>query len=104
MRCFHNWRWGTKTPEAQATRVGGIIISVGPNEYVVAGSGLIITFEPDSLGDPITGIVSIDEGKYVNGRWIPGRWLNGDQSHQGRHLHLPFHNFGIQRIKLYRYR
>jgi hypothetical protein len=99
-----NWRWGTKTPEAQATRVGGIIISIGPDEYVVAGSGLIITFEPNSPGDPISGIASIDEGKYVNGRWIPGRRLNGDQSHQGRHLHLPFDSFSIRCIKLYRYR
>jgi hypothetical protein len=30
--------------------------------------------------------------------------MNGDQSHQGRHLRLPPGEFGIQRIKLYRYR
>jgi hypothetical protein len=40
----------------------------------------------------------------VNGRWVTGRRLNGDASHQGRHLRLPNGYFGIQRIKLYRYR
>lgn len=83
---------------------GGIVICTGPDEYVVAGSGLIVTFAPNPPGEEIAGIVNIQEGNFVNGRWIGGRWLNGDQNHQGRHLNLPLGNFGIQRIKLYRYR
>ena len=55
-------------------------------------------------GLPIVGILSAQEGKYVNGQWQPGRWLNGDQTHQGRHMRLPPGRFDIQRIKLYRYR
>ena len=82
---------------------GGLIISTAPDEYVIAGSGLIVTFAPNSPGDPIAGIASIDEGTFVNGRWVDGRRLNGDESHQGRHVRLPPGQFSIQRVKLYRY-
>jgi beta-galactosidase GanA len=102
----YTWSWSPGYRESgHWPRVGGIIISVGTDdEYVIAGSGLIVTFAPNTPGDPIAGIVSIDEGTYMNGRWIAGRRMNGDQSHQGRHLRLPYDSFGIQRIKLYRYR
>lgn len=83
---------------------GGLIIAVGPGEYVVAGSGIVVTFAPDGPGDPIAGIASIEEGRYEGGRWVPGRRLNGDENHQGRHLRIPPGEFGIQRLKLYRYR
>jgi hypothetical protein len=32
------------------------------------------------------------------------RRLNGDETHQGRQLRLPMGAFGLQRVKLYRYR
>jgi hypothetical protein len=83
---------------------GGLAIAIGPDEYLVAGTGLTITFEADTPGAPIVGILSAQEGKYVSGQWVPGRRLNGDQTHQGRHLRLVTNQFGIQRIKLYRYR
>lgn len=83
---------------------GGLVIATGPDEFIVAGTGLIVTFEADTPGDPLAGILSAQEGKYVNGQWVPGRWLNGDQTHQGRHIRLPANQFGIQRVKLYRYR
>jgi hypothetical protein len=101
----YTWSWSPGYRESgNWPRVGGIIISVGAEEYVIAGMGLIVTFAPNTPGDPIAGIASIDEGNYVNGRWIAGRRMNGDQSHQGRHLRLPYDSIGIQRIKLYRYR
>jgi hypothetical protein len=69
----------------------------------MAGRGLIVTFTPNPPGDPVAGIVAIDEGAFVNGRWVAGRRLNGDENHQGRHLRLTPDRFGIQRVKLYRY-
>jgi hypothetical protein len=80
-----------------------LIISLGPDDYLVAGSGLIVTFTSDSPADPIAGIASIEEGWFVNGHWVAGRRLNGDESHQGRHLRLVPGQFGIQLVKLYRY-
>ena len=93
-------------PPAQTndTPSGGLVINTGPDEFVVAGTGLVVVFEADSPGDQNVGIMSAQEGKYVNGRWTPGRWLNGDQTHQGRHIRLPSGRFDIQRVKLYRYR
>jgi beta-galactosidase GanA len=97
----------TPAPAAQqASEVlsGGLVIAVGRDEFVFAGTGMTITFEAATPGEPIVGLLSVQEGKYVNDQWLPGRRLNGDQTHQGRHLRLVPGRFGIQRIKLYRYR
>ena len=93
------------SPDSPAPAVlsGGLVIATGADEFTFAGTGLTVTFEADKPGDQIVGILSDEEGKYENGQWRPGRRLNGDQTHQGRHLRLPGGQFGIQRIKLYRY-
>jgi beta-galactosidase GanA len=100
----YTWGWSGGQGAERWPRAGGMILSTGPDEYTVAGSGIIVTFAPNSPGDPIAGIGSIQEGRYVDGQWVGGRWMNGDQSHQGRHLRIPAGGFGIQRIRLYRYR
>jgi len=82
---------------------GGLVISIGPDEFIFAGTNITVTFEADKGGDPLVGILSVDEGAFKNGQWIAGRRLNGDQTHQGRHLRLVPGRFSIQRIKLYRY-
>jgi beta-galactosidase GanA len=79
---------------------GGLIIALGPDEFLVAGRGLTITF---SASQGLVGIESIWEGRYEGGAWKPGRLLNGDQSHQGRHLRLPLDDYGVERVRLYRY-
>ena len=79
------------------------MIALGPDEFIFAGTSLVVTFDADTPGDPNVGILFVQEGKYTNGQWVPGRWLNGDQTHQGRHLRLEPGRFGLQRIKLYRY-
>jgi beta-galactosidase GanA len=79
---------------------GGLIIQLGPDEYLFAGTGMIVNFE---TGGAIAGIESIWEGRFVNGVWVPGRNLNGDDSNQGRHLSLPPGKFTIRRVRLYRY-
>jgi len=100
----YTWSWSSGAGESgRWPRAGGLCISIAPGEYIIAGTGIIVTFAPNSPGDPIAGIASIQEGRYVEGRWVPGRWINGDQSHQGRHLRIPANSFGIQRVKLYRY-
>jgi beta-galactosidase GanA len=91
-------------PQTPAAISGGLAIAIGPDEFIFAGTGITVTFEADTSGDQLVGILSAQEGKYEKGQWLPGRWLNGDQTHQGRHLRLPAGKFGIQRIKLYRYR
>jgi hypothetical protein len=88
-------------PQRKIEAHGGLIIRLGADEYLVAGKGLIVTFSTEGA---TAGIESIHEGTFVDGRWAPGRLLNGDESHQGRHLRIPESMFGIQRVRLYRYR
>jgi hypothetical protein len=94
-------------PAQYPDRAGALFINVGPDEYVVAGSGPVdVTFSPNSPGDPIAGIASIDEGTFVDGRWVPGRRLNGDESGSGKYVRLSggvLPNGNIQRVKLYRH-
>jgi hypothetical protein len=88
-------------------RSGALFIALGPDEYLVAGSGPVeVRFSPNT-GDETVGILSIDEGTCVDGRWVPGRRLNGDENGGGKNLRLggdESRNGLIQRIRLYRYR
>jgi len=83
---------------------GGLIVNLAPDEYLVAGTGLVITFDTAAEGDTTAGILSIQEGRLEDGQWIGGRWLNGDQSHQGRHLRIPPGQFEVQHLRMYTYR
>lgn len=90
------------TPETG--NAGGIIIQTGPEEYLVAGQGITVTFRPVGQGPSLAGIESAWEGRFdATGQWIAGRLLNGDQTHQGRHIRLPPGEFQIQKVRLYRY-
>lgn len=88
------------TPDKGAES-GGLIIQTGPEDYLVAGQGITVTFAPVAGGS--AGIDKAREGKFVKGEWVPGRLLNGDQTHQGRHLRLSPGNWQIQTVRLYRY-
>ena len=85
-------------------RLRALFISLGPGEYLVAGSGhLTVEFTPNTPGPPLGGISFIDEGNYINGAWVPGRRLNGDENAQGQRFTLRDAS-RIYRIKAYRYR
>lgn len=91
-------------PADQAPAVsGGLVIATGDDEFMIAGTGMTLTFEPASAGPSNAGLLSVEEGKFVDGKWIAGRRLNGDQTHQGRHVKIERGKFEIQRVKLYRY-
>jgi hypothetical protein len=94
---------GTSGSSAPPLPAGGLAMATGPDEFLFAGMGVIVTFDSPVAGD-IVGISSVEEGRFADGQWQHVRWLNGDQTHQGRHLRLEPGRFVIQRIKLYRYR
>ena len=83
---------------------GAIVIQLGPDEFLIGGIGVIVTFSAPRPGDPRIGILECEEGRYEGGHWRHVRWLDGDQTHQGRHLRLEPGRFALQRIRLYRYR
>jgi hypothetical protein len=108
-----NWR----TPTTSGTGDGyAIIINSKPDEYIIYGSNIQVSFSPNTPGPAIAAIASLDEGKYENGRWIQGRRLNGDdimlyynlaekalENKTGTGLKFRNGNESIQRVKLYRY-
>ncbi len=94
-----NGRWEAppRTPLGSA-----MVIELGENEFVALGKGTILTFSP-TAGDGRVGIESAQERAFRDGNWNGKRWLNGDQTHQGRHLHFGPGAWSMQRFKLYRY-
>jgi beta-galactosidase GanA len=97
----------SRTPKATQTipAHGGLIIQTGKDEFLVAGRGVILRFaDADKSSGYRVGVEQIVEGQFVDGQWVPGRWLNGDESGQGRYLRLPPERFGIQKLKVYRYK
>ena len=90
---------------ATAQRPHGIFIATGPDEFYMAGSGLSVTFTPNTPGPPIVGLGTVEEGRFVDGKWVRGRTLAGDDTGQGNNISLrggP--DAGILRVTLYRYR
>ncbi len=97
--------WSPGIPEKDSLwpESGALIISLGPGEYIVAGSGVVISFEAQAGSGKTAGIAAIDEVEFSAGNMRPLRRLNGDQNHQGRHLRIPAGNWSIQHLKLYSY-
>ncbi|MEJ2079675.1 MAG: DUF5597 domain-containing protein [Acidobacteriota bacterium] len=87
----------------QAQVGSGLIIAVGPDEFVGAGSGFRVSFRPLTPGPSLAGIGYVEEGTYRDGRWIPGRRLNGDENDQGRKWRSVSRKPGITRCRVYRY-
>ncbi len=95
---------GDRAKDTTRLPAGAIVIRTGPDELVVAGIGVTLTFHPVATGTETVGILSCEEGRYDDGAWHHRRWLNGDQTHQGRHVRLEPGRFTGQRVALYRYR
>ncbi|HEV2654903.1 MAG TPA: DUF5597 domain-containing protein [Ktedonobacteraceae bacterium] len=93
----------------------GLIIALGPDEFIGAGYGFGVKFRPTTPGPLYAGIVAVDEGEYRDGQWLPGRRLNGDETAQGYLWRFPVpsahvgifpslsFSSGIERCCLYRY-
>jgi beta-galactosidase GanA len=91
--------------EAAVPAPHGIFIATGSDEFFMAGSGLTVTFSPDTPGPPLVGLGTVEEGRFADGRWVPGRALAGDDTGQGNNISLrggP--GSGILRVTVYRYR
>jgi hypothetical protein len=81
-----------------------LFIAAGPDEYYAVGSGVKVTFAPNTPGPPFAGLGTVEEGAFVNGHWVPGIRLAGDDTGQGQDLFELQRHMGIQRFTLYRYR
>jgi len=93
----------------------GLFMAVGPDEYLLAGNNVVITFTPDTPGPPIAGLAEQAAGRFdANGKWVTTHFLGGDDSvissdppalgQSGSGVRLALGERAIQRVKLYRYR
>ena len=89
------WEPGAK--EAEWPETACIILRLGKEDYLVIGSGVVVTFQQR------IGLAKCEEVEIVDGKQRIIRHLNGDQTHQGRHVRIPVGAFQIQHFKLYRY-
>ncbi len=66
-------------------RACGMIIELGPDDFVVMGTGFDVTFR--EIEGPLRDaqLISIEEGTFQGEQWMPSRRLNGDE----RHVSLP---------------
>ncbi len=71
----------TQQPGYLRPRGGGIVIELGPDDYIVAGSGFRLNFW--ELEGPLRSpqYLSIDAGTFHGTQWIERRRLNGDEQH-----------------------
>lgn len=112
---------------------GGLILRLAKNEYIIAGSGIVLEFEKRDeqstivekalgedgfvvqggqtinenkwRGDLRAGIGTVDEVSIdEKGELKFIRRLNGDQTHQGRHVRIGVDDFSILHVKLYEYK
>jgi hypothetical protein len=94
----------------------GIIINSEPDEYIIAGHHIQVSFSPVTEGPAIAAIEKVEEGKFVNGQWKPRRRLNGDaimldyhlakkilENKTGTGLKFFGDDRNIQKVRLYRY-
>lgn len=101
------WEPGAK--EAEWPEAACIILRLGKDDYLVLGSGIVITYSDAKgekvwkKGDSRIGLAKCEVVDVVNGKLQIVRHLNGDQTHQGRHVRIPVGQFEMQHFKLYPY-
>jgi len=89
-------------PPAPPPPSGGLVLATAPDEFIVGGTAMTVTFTSSQTERRI-GILSAEEGRFVAGKWENVRWLSGDETHQGRHIRLEPGRFSLQRVRLYAY-
>jgi len=69
---------------------GAALIQLGPDEFLLAGSDVRISFAQATPreGDTVH-FLSVEEGTFENGRWVMSRRWNGDQTDYGLNLSAP---------------
>lgn len=110
---------------------GGVIIRLAADEYIIAGTGLVVKFENETEssvqrnlgedgflnagadrkstpawgGGKRVGLASVDEVAVTpEGNLEFLRRYNGDETHQGRHVRIGVDDFQILHVKLYQYK
>jgi hypothetical protein len=100
-----------------------IFMPTGPDEFIMAGDNVLVTFTPDPPGPELVALAEQSGGHFEKGQWVIQRYLAGDDSMLRHDLalaalmgqsgfgvrlfsqpHISFAERGIQRVKVYRYK
>jgi hypothetical protein len=81
----------------------GLIMAVGANEFLGAGSGFRVSFSSKKPGPARAGIGWVEEGIISDGIWVRGRRLNGDENDQGQFWRFAPQRINLERVTVYRY-
>lgn len=81
----------------------GLVMAIGPNEFLGAGKGFRVGFKNRASGTEHVGIGAIEEGRFDNAQWVAGRRLNGDENDQGKYWRFDPRSIKIEKVELYRY-
>jgi beta-galactosidase GanA len=82
----------------------GLLMAMGPNEFLGAGQGFRVSFQSGKEGAAKVGLASVDEGRFQDGKWTGRRRLNGDENDQGRYWRFDQRQINIEKAMLYRYK
>jgi hypothetical protein len=93
---FNEWQFGMKEwfgdlkdkPEWSGSPSGGALLAqLGPDEYLLTGQHVRVTFAP-AAGSKANGLIfdSVEEGAWRDGKWTRTRVWNGDQTDYGLNL------------------
>lgn len=109
---------------------GGVLIELGPREYILAGTGIVVDFKHETetkikndlgedgfadaggkmssdgwTGAQRIGLAHVQEVRVnPDGSFTAVRHLNGDETHQGRHVRIGVDDFKVLHIQLYDYK
>lgn len=101
--------WEPRAKDAVWPEAACIILRLGKEDYLVLGSGVVITYTPAESGlnwkkgDARIGLAKCEEVILHDGQQQIVRHLSGDQTHQGRHVRIPVGQYQMQHFRLYRY-
>jgi beta-galactosidase GanA len=91
---FGEWQFGRKEWFAEAGRPdsdkepigGGVVAQLGPDQFLVTGDHVRMTFAPRAGGKPNGLLVRVEEGHFEGDNWIFDRLWNGDQIDYGLNI------------------
>ncbi|MCU7549775.1 DUF5597 domain-containing protein [Chitinophagaceae bacterium LB-8] len=73
---------GVASKEPKPDLAGGMIINIGPDEFILVGKEFHISLKQSVTNPalPLLDVELIEEGSFINGEWKATRRLNGDES------------------------
>jgi beta-galactosidase GanA len=84
------WMKMPPNPKKDLPVGGAALIQLGPDEFLLAGSDVRISFDLAApSGGENTQFLDVEEGTFQNGRWVMLRRWNGDQTDYGLNLDKP---------------